>query len=112
MILRKFKPPRLDSKSDEPYKHWIRTQACVVCRLYGIVRRQFGPVEHAHIGGRGLGQKCDDRISLPLCQWHHRLGPQSYHASVKRFWIHWHLDRSQLVAEYNRKFEEEKRNAA
>ena len=36
-------------------------------------------IEAAHFGPRGLGQKADDRQTLPLCHKHHRTGTDSYH---------------------------------
>jgi len=44
---------------------WIRTQPCVVC----FSKRN---VEAAHVGSRGMGQKCSDLETIPLCQPHHR----------------------------------------
>jgi hypothetical protein len=66
--------------------------------------------EAAHVGVRGLGQKSSDRSAIPLCAEHHRLGRDSHHRLGKRFWEHHGLDRDALIAELNRRYEEE--NAA
>jgi hypothetical protein len=112
MILSHYKPPRKDPKVDRDYQAFIRKQPCVVCQIWGLSRRRFGPVECAHVGARALGRKCSDRETLPLCVWHHRMSPQSYHAGVKEFFKFWKLDRFELIAEYNRRYDEESRNAA
>jgi hypothetical protein len=31
-----------------------------------------GPVEADHVGRRGISQKSDDRLTVPMCQKHHR----------------------------------------
>ena len=109
MITRKYRAPRFDAKIDEPYKAWIRTLDCIVCQVWKLrIQGYYGFLEAAHVGERGLGQKCPDRQTLPICVWHHRLGPQSAHALGKRFWSYWRLSRPELIAEHNRKFE--KRN--
>ena len=112
MILRSYKPPRLNLKIDEPYKRWIRSLPCVVCSTWGFsIQGYHGFVECAHVGQRGMKQKCSDRETLPLCVWHHRLGPKSVHAG-KGFWMHWKLDRYELIKEYNLKFERREKDAA
>jgi len=54
------------------YLRFIRRLPCVVC---GVMRY----IEAAHFGPRGLGQKADDRQTLPLCHKHHRTGNDAYH---------------------------------
>jgi len=112
MILRKYRAPRLNLKLDPVYCRWIRTQPCVVCSKWGLRMQGYaGFVECAHVGMRGLRQKCDDRETIPLCVWHHRTGPHSVHAG-KGFWSHWKLNRYELIAEFNRRFERREENAA
>lgn len=91
-------PPRKGPTQDEAYLAWIRKLPCICC---GTLRF----VEAAHVGRRGLGQKCDDRESLPLCAKHHRTGPDAAHVLQRKFWDHHNLDRHFLVAEYNRQYE-------
>jgi hypothetical protein len=101
--------PRRGTEPDEAYLRWIRTQSCVVCSLCAVrVARYAAHMEAAHVGERGLGQKCPDRQAIPLCAYHHRIGPHSNHVLGRKFWLHWQLDRFELIAKFNRKYEEEK----
>lgn len=105
MILRKYKRPRLDPRKDSAYLRWIRSLPCVVCRVWGLTRFEYGRVESAHVGMRGMKQKCADTETLPLCAHHHRTGPHSHHALGRKFWFFWKLDRYALIREYQREFE-------
>jgi hypothetical protein len=102
-------PPRRGTEVDEPYKMWIRKQPCVVCEAMRILsyRFTFLTIEAAHVGERGLGQRCPDRQCLPLCIEHHTAGPHSHHVLGKRFWSHFGLDRFELIADFNRRFDAE-----
>ena len=66
---------------------------------------QITPTEAAHIGERGLGHKCSDRETIPLCAEHHRTGPESHHVLGKSFWKHHGLNKDALVKELNRFYE-------
>ena len=92
-------PPRRGLVIDEAYLAWIRKLPCICC---GTIFR----VEAAHVGRRGLGQKCSDREALPICEKHHRTGPQAIHVLGRNWWKVWGLSRHQLVLEYNRRYEE------
>jgi hypothetical protein len=61
---------------------WIRTQPCVVC----FSKRN---VEAAHVGSRGMGQKCSDLETIPLCQLHHR---EQHRIGLKGFVEKYKLD--------------------
>lgn len=108
MILRKYRAPRKDPDRNPAYLAWVRSLPCTVCYIWGLTRRQYGPVEAAHVGPRALSRKCSDFETIPLCVWHHRLGPQSHHAISKRFWSLWKLDRNEITARLNREYEKEK----
>lgn len=98
------------------YLAWIRTLPCVVC-LMVVAKSSWHEIhafmfqrtatEAAHVGERGLSQKCPDRETLPLCRWHHTEGPESHHRLGKRFWTVWGLDRDALIAELNGRFKSE-----
>lgn len=75
--------------------------------LMGVSSFSEARTEAAHVGPRGLSQKCPDRQAIPLCIWHHRTGPSSHHSLQKLFWSFHGLDRDALIAQYNRKFEEQ-----
>jgi hypothetical protein len=69
------------------------------------------PSEAAHVGDRGLSQKCPDRQAIPLCKWHHTEGPESHHRLGKQFWATWGIDRDALLAQLQERYEKEKLNA-
>lgn len=82
---------RKNRESDRPYKAFIASLPCVVCGAW--------PVEVAHIGLRGLMQKCSDRETIPLCLKHHAHGqPESHHTLGRYFWAHHGIDRPELLA--------------
>lgn len=88
--------------SDPDYLDWIRSLPCLICAK--LNRPQFGRTEAAHVGMRGLGQKCSDRETIPLCACHHRTGEHAHHVLGKRFWTFWKLDRYELIQKYNRMY--------
>jgi len=69
---------------------------------------QHTRTEAAHVGDRGLGQKCSDRETIPLCAEHHTQGRDSYHKLGKKFWEHHGLDRFELIARLNAMYTEQK----
>lgn len=110
--------PRRGRRVDPAYLVWIRTLACVCCLRNQRVLDQAVPgffnlnqaskTEAAHVGPRGLGQKCSDRQTVPLCALdHHRQGPESVHVLGKGFWNYHGLDRDAIIAELNGRYEEE-----
>lgn len=107
MILRKYKAPRHDPRRDPAYLAWIRTLPCVICFAWKLPSRRYdGKVEAAHVGERGLGQKCPDQEALPLCILHHRTGEHAHHVLGKKFWQFWKLSRHELVAEFQKQYAE------
>ncbi len=93
--------PRRGRIIDEDYKAFIAAQRCCICALYNHGdQAQLTPTEVAHVGVRGLGQKCSDRETIPLCAYDHREGSNSHHVLGKAFWAHHGLDRDKLIAKY------------
>jgi hypothetical protein len=106
---------------DARYLEWIRSLPCVCCfvvlwsdilaglqsweSLMDVFARQHRGTESAHIGERGLSQKCPDREAAPLCGWHHRTGPESHHRLGKKFWAKWGIDRDELIRKLNERFD-------
>jgi hypothetical protein len=84
------------------YLDFIRQCWCVLTATGDCV----GAVEAAHVGDRGLGQKCRDQETIPLCGYHHRTGPDSQHVMGKRFWDHHGINRPDLVTLYQGIFED------
>jgi len=107
--------PRRGPAKDPAYLDWLRTLPCCVCAAWREIfseqhtqADQKTATEAAHVGARGLGQKCDDdREALPICERHHRTGALAQHKLGKKFWTYHGLDRDALIAEYNRRFDKE-----
>ena len=84
---------------DAGYLRFIRTLPCACCDS----RRG---VEASHMGSHGMGQKASDLSAIPLCQLHHRTGPQAYHklGPVAFSEVH-QLDVSRLIVRMNAAYE-------
>jgi len=83
------------------YLDWIREKPCLICE------RQDTPstAEAAHVGERGLSQKCPDSEAIPLCVFHHREGPHAHHKLGKRFWVLYGIDKDAIIARLNAEYE-------
>ena len=97
-IPRQRREPRANRNDHPEYLEFIRSLPCHICQM--LRRRQFGRTEAAHVGMRGLGQKCSDLEAIPLCGCHHRTGEFAHHRLGKRFWTFWKLDRYEVIAHY------------
>ena len=86
---------------DPAYLDFIRSLPCVCCFNHR-------GIESAHVGERGLSQRCPDREAIPLCKWHHTEGPESHHRLGKRFWAKWNLNRDELIAQLQSRYNKEK----
>lgn len=105
----KLKNP--DAK-DPRYLAWIRCQECVCCKTlsreaWAELPREKYRIEAAHVGERGIGRKCPDAETLPICSQHHTRGRDSHHRLGKGFWEHWNLDRDVLVKEHRERYRAE-----
>ena len=98
-----------EAREGDLYLRYLHDLPCVVCALLQASRSdvvQRYPTEAAHIGSRGLSQKCPDREAIPLCACeHHREGSNSAHVMGRRFWTFWGLDKEELIQRYNREYE-------
>ena len=113
--------PRKGPMRDPAFLRWLRTQACFICADM-IERRVFvagkpwsqeTATEAAHVGDRGLGQKCSDHEAVPMCAWHHRLGGDSHHKIGKKFWEHHgFFDKEAVSDTYYTQFLKEQSNGA
>jgi hypothetical protein len=111
MIVNMRRKPRRGPIVDEDFRRFVRTFACIVCARGLLIREvdgwqwryQHSRTECAHVGRRGVGQKCSDCESLPLCAFrHHSVGVYSHHTLGKRFWGFHGLDRHALITEMQR----------
>ena len=67
---------------------FIRTLPCVCCgRTRGV--------QAAHVGSRGMGQKCSDLETIPLCDFHHK---EQHRIGMKKFLLLYDLDIPALIA--------------
>lgn len=113
-ILTRRRTPRRGPVIDPDFRAFVRTFACVVCARGLLIResdgwrpefQQHSPTECAHVGRRGIGQKCSDWECLPLCRnRHHQYGPSSQHVLGKRFWTRHGLNRVELIAQLQELF--------
>jgi hypothetical protein len=105
---------RSKGRKDKKYLAFIRSQPCLLCddaierRVFiaGIPYRQVWPTEAAHVGERGLSQKCSDYETLPLCAGHHRIGRQSHHVLGRKFWEHHGINKPEILSGYMKLFKE------
>ena len=58
---------------DEKYLNFIRKQECIICQ------GAFGKSEAHHVFVGGMGMKCSDHFTVPLCAAHHTQRPDSIH---------------------------------
>ncbi len=113
--------PRKGVLKDPKYLAFIAQQPCFICSttlerdrkrktpafcLYPeLWMYQVGRTEVAHVGDRGLGQKCSDRETLPICERHHRTGPLALHKLGKKFWTHFGIDKAAQLSYYQSLYE-------
>ena len=67
---RSLKGQRAQRRRPWAYMGWVRELPCAAAD-----KTCAGRVEAAHTGPRGLGRKSSDWQVIPLCGWHHRMGP-------------------------------------
>lgn len=124
MITPPRRKPRRGRVRSAAFLRFVRSLPCVLCqrkrhsRGFEIYNMSAGSrwlnwasgqyTEAAHVGNRGLGQKCSDRETIPLCAAHHRTGKDSHHVLGKKFWDFHGLDKEKLIAELNARYEEER----
>ena len=91
------KRQRAEDVSD--YWEWIGHQPCLIC---GVLN-----VQVAHLGeNAGMGMKCSGWEVGPLCIEHHTEGPHSHHKLGKGFWKAHGLDRAEIIARYQARFQD------
>lgn len=97
---RRKNPPRTIPRSRK-YLEFIREQRCLINN--GACT--YMPIEAAHTGPHGMGIKGSDLLCLPLCRWHHQIGPESYHQlGEKRFLQHWGINLERTIQDLQRRF--------
>ncbi len=94
---------------DPAYLAFIRSMPCIICLLRsgGDCAHQETRTEAAHVGYRGLRQKCSDRETIPLCAWHHRLSPSSHHRLGRFFWVFHKITKATVITALHAKYEQE-----
>lgn len=104
-LLSVLRPNRRKDRRRMPgYLAFIASQPCCVCERLTVFCRPADlfllRVEVGHVGDRGLGQKCPDDETIPLCKWHHTEGPSAAHKLGKLFWATYGLNRDALLLHY------------
>jgi hypothetical protein len=127
--LKKRFPKRKKGFDDPNFRGWVKEWPCLICfirwckgqeiawfnapvwmRLAVAELRELedhpGPcahVEFAHVGGRGLSQRCADKYGMPLGRWHHQHvtipggGPESHHTLGRKFFARHGIDRDAVL---------------
>ena len=90
-----MKPTRV---TDPAYLTWIASLPCCVCG------NTDGTVIYHHVEAGGMGSKCSDRLTVPLCHNHHT-GDEGVHTLGKktfaaRFGIDLKAEAMRLAARY------------
>jgi hypothetical protein len=57
---------------DYAYMAWVKTLDCCVARELNTYSFCRWPIEADHAWNDGMGRKCQDRFTVPLCREHHR----------------------------------------
>ena len=91
---------------DAPYLAWLHTLPCAVSTP--AVHRDLAMSTNLARIEAVLSQRCPDREAIPLCAFHHREGASSHHKLGKLFWTFHGLDKAELIAKYQKKYEEER----
>lgn len=83
---------RQPRQHDKPYLAFIRRQPCMICGTTRGVEAAHVRAGYPEAGWRstGMGEKPNDRRTLPLCASCHREGPKAQHASGERRWWEGH----------------------
>lgn len=65
---------------------WVKTLPCLMAGVWGKCE---GAVEADHAGMRGMGRKCPDTETIPLCHAHHHGGrfPRMVPKPLRREWL-------------------------
>lgn len=100
---------RQPRQHDKTRLAFIRRQPCMICGTTRSVEAAHVRAGYPEAGWRstGMGEKPDDRRTLPLCAEHHREGPKAQHAANERRWWEAHgIYPPDAVDEMDRRFEE------
>lgn len=78
----------MTTAADRRHMSRVAELDCMLCRHKGI----YGsPAEVHHIRtGTGAGRRSPHTSTIPLCSFHHRLGPEAIHTLGRRAWERYH----------------------
>jgi hypothetical protein len=84
--LRQRQPRERDKKRLE----WLRTQPCVICKASNTeaCHIRVGSINHDK-RETGMGEKSDDKWTVPLCNYHHR---EQHSMNELAFWKAYNID--------------------
>lgn len=95
--------PRRNIVKDPAYLEFIAGFPCIVCIAMSLPQKTR--TEVAHVGERGLGQKCSAYETLPISEYYHRTGPLALHKLGKKFWTHFGIDKAAQISHYQSLYE-------
>ena len=72
--------PKIKVPRDKKYLMWLKDQPCLI---KGCSEPQDTVIYH-HMINEGVGIKCSDYLTVPLCYKHH-LGSEAVHSGRERF---------------------------
>jgi len=99
--------PKTKPVNDPEYRAWISSMPCCVCyrrshRLYPQTAHIYPSQSDCHhIEAGGMGTKCSDHLTVPLCRRHHRQAHDMGKAKFpERYQINLHQIADELVEIY------------
>lgn len=81
---------------NKQYLEYIRKQPCVICGHKSVPH---------HTEAGGMGMKCSDYRTIPLCNQHHTIGSASIHRMGKKTFSDYHcIDIDKIIIDLLEKF--------
>lgn len=91
---------KIKSKNNKEYLEWLRGKPCVFCGKPGVPHH-FGMSEQ----GKGMGTKCDDTYTVPLCENHHRMVHNGWLGSKEELFKKFKIVRDRYMSLFNQRKE-------
>lgn len=92
---RKKKPKNI--VRDDKYLAFIRTETCIACWEYGCIPH------HENLTGKGMGIKCSDLETIPLC---YKCHDERHMLGKKSFSKKYNIDYAKEIRQLQNKFDQ------